>query len=362
MKRVAVIGIQGVPARYGGFETLVENMIGKNCSGDVRYTVFCSKVDMSVAGVTLPRTYNGAELRYIPFFKANGIMSIPYDIVSMMCCVGRQYDDILVLGVSGCVFLPLLRLLCRGRIIVNIDGLEHKRDKWGRFARWFLRASEKVAVKYADIIVSDNEAIKEYVTQTYDRESVLIAYGGDHALVGCNDSESILKEYGIKHGAYAISVCRIEPENNVHVILESFAKSGNDLVFVGNWNRSEYGRDLYRRYSDCPNIRLFNPIYDLKTLFALRSNASMYIHGHSAGGTNPSLVEAMHFSVPIIAYDCIYNRATTHGKALYFRDSDELGTLIQREVSADIGAEMASIACSEYRWADIAAKYELLYR
>lgn len=90
MKRVAVIGIQGVPARYGGFETLVENMIGKNCSGDVRYTVFCSNVDMSVAGVTLPHTYNGAELKYIPFFKANGIMSIPYDIVSMMCCVGMD--------------------------------------------------------------------------------------------------------------------------------------------------------------------------------------------------------------------------------------------------------------------------------
>ncbi len=364
MKRVAVIGIQGIPARYGGFETLVENIIGKNSSRDVQYTVFCSKADMSADGDTLPHTYNGAELRYIPFFKANGIMSIPYDILSMICCIGSKYDDILVLGVSGCMFLPLLRILCRGRVIVNIDGLEHKRDKWGRFAKWFLRVSEKVAVMHADVIVADNDAIRDYVAQTYGKDSVLIAYGGDHVLVGCNDAESqsILNKHGIRHGSYAMGVCRIEPENNVHVILESFAKSGKDLVFVGNWNRSEYGRDLNQRFSDYPNIRLCNPIYDLKTLFVLRSNAKMYIHGHSAGGTNPSLVEAMHFAVPILAFDCVYNRATTRGRALYFKDSVELCALLDKDLPADIGAEMAAISCAEYKWSDIASKYESLYR
>lgn len=175
MKQVAIVGIQGVPAKYGGFETLVENMIGENCSPEVCYTIFCSGKDYAMH----IGTYKGAKLKYVPLFHANGAQSTPYDILSMLKCL-RGYDTVLILGVSGCIFLPIFRLLYRKRLIVNIDGLEHRRAKWGKFAKWFLRTSEAMAVKYADVVIADNKGIQDYVKETYDMPSELIAYGGDH--------------------------------------------------------------------------------------------------------------------------------------------------------------------------------------
>ena len=155
MKKIAIVGTQGVPAQYGGFESLVENLISEYKSQDVAYTVFCSARDYTVRR----STYKGARLKYIPFLHANGVESILYDILSLLCCI-RNFDTVLVLGVSGCVFLPIFRLLYHGRLIVNIDGLEHKRAKWGGFARWFLKLSEAVAVRYADVVISDNKVIQ----------------------------------------------------------------------------------------------------------------------------------------------------------------------------------------------------------
>lgn len=355
MKRVAIIGTVGVPASYGGFETMVENMIGKNASDDVEYLIYCSGRSYKERLVS----YKGAHLDYISL-KANGFQSTLYDVVSMLK-TSNKYDVALVLGVSGCIFLPIFRLWYRKKLIINIDGLEHKRGKWGRFAKWFLRESEIMAIKYADVIVADNKGIQDYVSEIYHKESVLIAYGGDHVERSVSEDvqSKVLKEYGVENDDYAISVCRIEPENNCHVILEAFSKTDKKLIYIGNWNRSEYGRNLKDKYSSCSNIIIHGPEYNLDTLYALRSHAAMYIHGHSAGGTNPSLVEAMFFGKPILAYDVIYNRATTCDQAYYFKDCDSLISLLKH--SDFNGAPMRSIAQSNYTWKNIASQYEKLY-
>lgn len=353
--KVAIIGTQGVPANYGGFESLVENLIGENCPHDVQYTIFCSSKDMP----DQRKSHKGAELRYIPL-HANGMQSIPYDMISL-CKAISGYDVVLVLGVSGCLFMPVFRMLCRSRIIINIDGLEHKRDKWGRLARTVLLLSEKMAVRYADIIVADNKGISDYVTATYGKPSELIAYGGDHARrdISKEYADTALKEYGLVKGDYAITVCRIEPENNSHVILEAFADSNRTLVFIGNWNHSDYSRALREKYSDCANIKMLDAIYDLDKLYALRSNAGIYMHGHSAGGTNPSLVEAMFFGIPIIACDVVYNRETTEGKAYYFKTAADIRALLSR---ADLdGSQMIEIANRRYTWKTVASQYTDLY-
>ena len=356
MKKVAIVGIQGVPAKYGGFETLVENIIGENCSPDIQYTIFCSAKDYEKR----MNSYKGAKINYVPFFHANGAQSTPYDILSMMKCIGR-FDTVVILGVSGCLFLPIFRLFYHKRLIVNIDGLEHRRDKWGRFAKWFLRSSEAMAVRCADVIIADNKGIQTYVSETYHRSSELIAYGGDHVMRNVPEAKQaeILDNIKLKRQDYAVSVCRIEPENNCHITLEAFAKCGRELVFIGNWNHSTYGKELKERYGKCSNIHLLESVYDLDMLFTLRKNAGLYIHGHSAGGTNPSLVEAMFFGCPILAFDVIYNRATTFNKAYYFKNSMELITLIAHpHLDSHI---MRLLAEQHYTWKLIARQYEALY-
>lgn len=355
MKNVAVVGIQGVPAQYGGFESLVENLIGDHKSEDIRYTVFCSGRDMK----SRLAEYKGAELKYVPL-RANGVQSIPYDMISFLR-IPRKTDVILVLGVSGCLILPVFRLFCRKRLIINIDGLEHRRAKWGKLAKTFLKLSEKMAVRYADVIISDNKGIQDYVREEYGKESELIAYGGDHAVRSVPQARTldILRRYGLRPGAYAVTVCRIEPENNCHLVLEAFSKSDRELAFVGNWSRSAYGQELKEKYSAFPNIHILDPIYDIDTLYVLRLNAWAYVHGHSAGGTNPSLVEAMFFGNPVFAYDVVYNRETTGGGALYWSSSDELLNLLSLD-DFDTSS-IIDLANQKYTWKRIANQYEKLY-
>lgn len=354
MKNITIVGIQGVPANYGGFESLVENLIG-NKSSDVRYTVFCSSKDLS----TRLTEYKGAQLKYIPL-SANGAQSVLYDMLCLLR-LPKDTDVVLILGVSGCLMLPLFRLFSKKRCIINIDGLEHRRDKWGKFAKAFLKFSEKMAVKYADVIVSDNKGIQDYVRGEYGKESVLIAYGGDHVFqsVPSTFEDEVLAKYSLHPSEYAITVCRIEPENNCHQTLEAFSKTDKKLMFIGNWNRSEYGRNLKKTYSQYPNILMQDPIYDIDILYALRKNAGVYIHGHSAGGTNPSLVEAMFFGCPILCHDVVYNRETTQGQAYYWANVDELVALLQQ--SDLCGDAMKTIAQQAYTWQGITKQYEELY-
>lgn len=304
-------------------------------------------------------SHKGAKLKYISW-RANGVQSILYDIAAMIRSI-RGYDTILVLGVSGCTFLPIFKLFSRAKVIVNIDGLEHRRDKWTRAVRKFLLLSEVVAVKCAHTIIADNKGIADYVGWRYKKEAKLIAYGGDHALCNVADDkqQEILAHYGLEKGNYSISVCRIEPENNCHITLDAFANSGKPLVFVGNWRRNEYSRQLKEKYGKCPNIKLIDSIYDLDILYTLRSNAQYYIHGHSAGGTNPSLVEAMFLGRPVLAYDVVYNRETTHHKAHFWQNSNELQQLVERDDLT--GDEIKKVAQECYTWEQIAKQYEELY-
>jgi glycosyltransferase involved in cell wall biosynthesis len=292
--------------------------------------------------------------------RANGAQSIPYDILSFLK-VPKSADVVLVLGVSGCLILPFYRLFSKKKLVINIDGLEHRMEKWGKMAKAFLKFSEKLAVRYADVVVSDNKGIQDYVKEEYGKDSVLIAYGGDHVIRDIDPSfeKDVLNRFSLEPGNYAVTVCRIEPENNCHVTLEAFSRTDKKLIFIGNWNRSEYGRELKEKYSKFSNIIIQDPIYDVDILYALRKYAGQYIHGHSAGGTNPSLVEAMFFGCPILAYGCVYNRESTSGKALYWADADEFVALLN---DGDMdGTIMKQIAEEQYTWKKITKQYEELY-
>jgi glycosyltransferase involved in cell wall biosynthesis len=352
--RIAILGTVGVPCRYGGFETLAENLVlyGQKYSvNDHVITVYCS----SQAYEEQAEKFHGAYLRYLNL-NANGVQSVPYDILSALDAVLRRNDTLLFLGVSGAIIIPFLRIFTKVKIVINVDGIEWKRKKWRGLARLFLRWSEFIAVKFSHEVIADNAGIADYLLRRYGRNAEIIAYGGDHACPGdLNFIESLeLPE------DYALALCRIEPENNVHIILEAFEKSSVNLVFVGNWQNSDYGKNLLSRYKDVPNLLLLDPIYDTGKLMQVRHRAMLYVHGHSAGGTNPSLVETMHFGLPVFAFDCVFNRYTTEEKALYFGSVVELTALLRTlspKVLHPVSVSMKEIAMRRYTWEAIGVAY-----
>ncbi|MEM7373639.1 MAG: DUF1972 domain-containing protein [Bacteroidota bacterium] len=357
-KKVAIIGTVGLPANYGGFETLTDHLV-QYLGDQYEMTVYCSR--QKYPRKKRPTTYSHARLKYMPF-AANGFQSILYDALSILHAIFFA-DVLLILGVSGAWILPLVRLLTRKRIIISIDGIEWKRNKWKLFAKWYLWWAEKIAVRYSHIDISDNESIQDYTAARYGSLSRIIEYGGDHARLS-EPTDMDKRCFPFLAFPYAIKVCRIEPENNVKTILEAFSHMPKrTLVVIGNWDNSSYGKRLKAQYADFQNIILLNPIYDQRLLNVLRGHALVYIHGHTAGGTNPSLVEAMHLGLPIITQGVSYNRTTTEGKALYFQSISELKTLVENLSIAQlkvIGKSMKDIAQRRYRWELIINKYDQL--
>lgn len=354
VKSICVVGIVGIPANYGGFETLVENLTLR-CEG--RFLVYCSSLHYD----DKRSQHNQARLVYIPL-PANGPLSVIYDLVCIAHALLTGERNLLVLGVSGAVCFPLLARVPGIKIVTNLDGVEWQRKKWGGFAKRFLRLSERLAVRFSDVVVADNKAIADYVSREYGVDCKSIAYGGDHACVQPEEQITDNRLASIEY--FALSICRIEPENNVELALKAFSELSLNLIVVGNWDNSQYGMELRQRFARHSNLILLDPIYGDAQLYYLRSRAALYVHGHSAGGTNPSLVEMMHFGVPVAAYDCVFNRHTTEGRASYFKTPSQLKELVsvlQGGQGDEIGQVMREIATREYTWSGVSAAYMTLF-
>ena len=360
MKKVAIIGSAGIPGRYGGFETLAQNLVQKLNSQFI-FVVYCSKKLYNKQERLKSHKY--AELIYLPL-NSNGVQSILYDIISVIHAI-RKVDVLLILGVSGCLILPFIKLFSRKKIITHIDGLEWKRSKWNLPVKLFLKLSEIIAIKYSNKIIADNDAIKDYIKNKYNLVADLIEYGGDQlSLLPDKTNNNNNRIHDIKN-PYALTIARIEPENMIHIILNTFLNiTSKNIVIIGNWKNSRYSKKLYKRYSHYSNIFLYHAIYDQNLLNLLRSNCEVYIHGHSAGGTNPALVETMYAGKPVIAYDVVYNRKTTSGRALYFKNSNDLANIIKnknKQIFYRIQKHMKELAEVKYKWEIISAKYAELF-
>jgi glycosyltransferase involved in cell wall biosynthesis len=247
-KKIAIIGTVGLPAKYGGFETLADNIVlyaETNFSNEYEITVYCSapyydtKID----------EYHGARIVYSNF-RANGVQSIIYDMISCIHAIQSGNKKLLVLGVSGSIIFPFIRLFSSVEIITNVDGIEWRRSKWKSFSKYFLKFSEKIAVFYSTKLIADNKGISDHIINTYGKSPSVIAYGGDNALRVSKKQNKIKIPIEI----YALALCRIEPENNVEMILNAFERVSLPLVFIGNWNKNEFGERMRRRYGAVNNI------------------------------------------------------------------------------------------------------------
>ncbi len=356
-KKVAIIGTNGLPARYGGFETLTSFLV-EYLGSEFDIVVYCSKTPKKQQ----IKSYKGVRLVYLPFY-ANGGQSIIYDIVAIVISWFR-YDTLVILGTPGCIILPFLKVFKQTNTVINFGGLEWKRNKWNGLVRKYLKLTESVAINHATAIVADNQYFGDYIKEEYRKNSIIIEYGGNH-VSKLPVTIDLIKSYPFLFNDYAISISRAQPDNNLHILLDAFSKTPeNILVLVSNWNNSLYGKELKNQYSDFPNLYLLDAIYDLKILDALRSNARLYIHSHTFCGTAPSLVEAMNLGLPIISYLAMTNLETTEKKALYFQSSEELQEIIAKTDEDTLNilrTQMKEIARRRYTWDRISNKYAELF-
>ncbi len=351
---VALVGSVGMPARYGGFETFVQELAPRLAMLGMQVTVTCDATQYE----THPREFRGCRLLWLPL-RANGVLSVLHDSLALLLTCWRV-DVIVILGVSSGPMIPVIRAISRARLIVNTDGVEWRRGKFNAAKQMILRLFDRLAQVGSHTVVIDNEALAPFVLASKSRTAAVIAYGGDHALA----TEPAPLQPELVGAPYALTICRIEPENNVGLLIEAFLQSSCErYVFVGNWSSSDYGRGLYERYRHEPRLKLLQPIYDAAVLRGIRQHSRAYLHGHSVGGTNPSLVEMLFFDAPILAFDCEFNRATCGRAALYFGSASSLRQELERvwrEPGVDAVAREG--ARSRYTWAGIAREYASLLR
>lgn len=350
---VAVIGTVGVPARYGGFETLAEQLARHTDPHDSPLIIYCQR--SAYPDEASPAPFAGHRRVFVPL-SANGGQSMVHDMLALLHAMFRtRARTFLVLGYSGAWFLPIVRLLRPGvRIVTNIDGMEWRRDKFGAWTKRLLRALEWCAVRFSHRIIADNAGISRLARALYGIEPVEIAYGGDHTQVAADPFQTIPP-------GYAFAVARVEPENNCGMIIEACATAGVRLVFVGNWNANGYGRALKARFDAAPGIVLMDPVYDAARLAFLRQGAACYVHGHSVGGTNPSLVEAIFHHDRLLSFACEFNRATLDGQGAYFNSVADLARQLGEGGTA-IPADRRAALMARYTWRQIAASYQAEYQ
>lgn len=356
--RIAMLGTRGVPARYGGFETAVEEIGRRLADRGHEVTVYCRGEDHSPS-------YLGMHRVRLPAVRGRSLETLSHSFLSAGHLCGRGADVALVFNAANAPVLPLLKAR-RIPTAVHVDGLEWRRAKWGPSGRRYYLASERLCVRWADALIADSQAIQDYYRQTYDAPARYLAYG---APVLTDPALHLLDEFGLQPGGYYLVVARLEPENNVDLIVAGYARSGSDLplVVVGS---VPYPREYHRDLAEAAGragVRMLGALWDQDRLDALYAGAASYLHGHSVGGTNPSLLRAIGASVPVIAYDVAFNREVLNGNGLYFADADTLADAI-REVEAqpELNAKRAREAHEEvsalFRWDLVADGYEQLCR
>lgn len=343
IRKISIVGTKGLPANYGGFETFTDFFCRNvNC---FNVLVYCDN------STDLDEKYEYCLRCRFPL-SANGIQGILYDSLCILHSIIVR-RDILLLGSSGAFFIPIAR--CFGiKVVTNIAGLEWSRSKWSFIARKALKLFEAIAVKFSNVVIADNHVIKKYITETYKVDSTMIAYGGDQVL----DYEHT--PINVPYEKYYFSMARCQPDNNIEMILDSFVESGLNIIFVSNWSVNSFGKYINNKYASIGNICLMDAIYDVGKTNYLRSNSLAYIHGHSAGGTNPVLVESMFLGCPCVCFDNKFNNFTTFDKAFYFYSSKDLTNILTKIKEKDLldsSRALKNLANKHYTWERICKSY-----
>jgi glycosyltransferase involved in cell wall biosynthesis len=357
---IALMGTRGVPARYGGFETCVEEVGRRLVKAGHTVVVYCRQVDAN-DNEPLPTGYEGMDLVHLPALRKRSLETLSHTGLSVAHLVRRPVDAAIVFNSANAPFLPILR--ARGiPVATHVDGLEWKRTKWQGAGRAYYRLAESLAVRWSDALIADAQGIADYYDLEFGAPTELIAYG---APIITDDEHDRVAEAGVEPGKYHLVVARFEPENHVDVVVDGYRRSGAEhpLVVVGSAPYADAHTARIHSLAD-ERVRFLGGVWDQQLLDQLYANASTYLHGHSVGGTNPSLLRAIGAGAPTIAFDVNFNREVLDGAGRYFATAEDVKDEIERAEADPVGtAERGALgqrAAYRYDWDDVAARYERL--
>lgn len=321
--KVAILGTRGIPNFYGGFEQFAEYFSTGFVKKGHEVTVYCPHL----------HTYDQPEFKgvklkkiYCPEDKFGAAAHFIFDYLSMKDALQQDFDILYEAGYGTSVFAYYLLNKDSPKVVTCTDGLEWKRSKWNFATRKLMKRLEEIAVKKSDYLISDNRGIREYFLETYKVDSYYIPYGGE---IPDSFDETLLSQYKLEKNKYFLLLARIEPENNIEMILDGYLQSASvePFVVVGS-PETKYGKFLLEKYKDHPAIRFIGSVYQRNITQALRHFSRIYFHGHTVGGTNPSLLEAMGDQAFIIAHDNLFNRGVLSTESLFFSSKEEVAQYI----------------------------------
>ena len=355
--KIAILGTRGIPNNYGGFEQCAEflsiGLVNKGHSVTVYSPSFHPVNENSYMGVDIIKKSSPQNI------LGNSGANFIYDYLCLKDATKKDFDIILQLGL---ITSSLSIIFCRHRgkiIATNIDGLEWKRSKWNKLIQSLTRLLEKYGVKYSDYLIADNLAIQDYLFNEYNVESKLIEYGA----VSVNKPDlSCLQKYNMYKAKYIVTIARLEPENNLEMMCDGYIISKINMPYyiIGN-HLTDYGDFLKDKYRDS-GIKFLGGIYDKKCLDTIRYYSYCYLHGHSVGGTNPALLEAMAAKALIIAHNNKFNKSVINDDAFYFNSAEEVAKILKRKSLLFNKNKFIDNNCKKveqlYNWRVIVEKYE----
>ena len=358
--KIALIGTRGVPARYGGFETCVEEVGQRLVAAGHEVRVYCRPSGTHEVTETLDE-YLGMQLIHLPVVRRRSVETLAHTALSTVHRSLAGADAAIVFNAANSPLLPVIK--ARGiPVATHVDGLEWLRGKWGPAGRRYYRAAEALAVRWSDALIADAQGIADYYAVEFSAPTELIAYGAP--ILSGLGSERIA-EFGLETHRYHLVVSRLEPENHVHEIVQGYTRSNAEmpLVVVGSAPYADaYTAGITAAADD--RVLLAGALWDQDQVDELYGNALSYVHGHSVGGTNPSLLRAAGAGAFTLAYDVTFNREVLGEAADYFTGPSDVSELITATESDPEHALARGKVLQEnirrYNWDDVATRYEVL--
>lgn len=359
MLSIALVGTRGVPAHYGGFETCVEEVGRRLADRGHDVTVYCRNLQ---SGAPRLPSYRGMNLVHLPALRRRSLETLSHTGVSVAHLALHRTDVAVVFNCANAPLLPVLK--ARGiPFATHVDGLEWQRAKWGKTGQRYYRAAEKLSVRWSDALIADASGIADYYRDTYSASTELIAYGAPEV----SAQSDRLEELALESDRYHLVVARFEPENHVEDIVRGYVHSDAalPLIVVGS---APYADEYTNRIHAAADgrVRFLGGVWDQDLLDQLYAGARTYLHGHSVGGTNPSLLRAIGAGTATQAFDVGFNREVLGASGRYFSTPDGLARLVE-ESETDAAQvrdreRAALIEAARYNWDDVADRYEYLCR